>query len=51
MERGKVSRGEAEVKLAKQLEDAREDITLEEATENAVEEIDAEFRGIDSRKM
>ena len=45
MEKGKVSREEAEAKLAKQLENSKEDITLEEATENAVEEIESDFRG------
>lgn len=49
MEKGKVSREEAEIKLAKELETAREDISLEEATENAIEEIEEEYRGGESR--
>lgn len=50
MERGNVSREEAEIKLEKELETAREDISLEEATENAIEEIEQEYRGGDLRK-
>lgn len=46
MERGKVSRGEAEAKLEKELETTNEDISIEEAIENALDEINEEYRGL-----
>ena len=50
MERGNVSREEAEYKLADQLENSKEDVSLEDAKENAIEEIEQEYRGGNSRK-
>ena len=53
MQRGKVSREEAENKLEKVLreaEDRKEDINLESATDSAVAEIENDFRGIDQNK-
>ena len=48
MQRGNVSREEAESKLAKELE-GDNDIDLDIAKENAIEEIENEYRGNDSR--
>lgn len=53
MQRGKVSREEAENKLEKVLREAeerKEDINLESATDSAVAEIENDFRGIDQNK-
>ena len=49
MEKGKVSREEAENKFAKELEE-NEDITIEEAKENVMERIEEEYRGLNSRE-
>lgn len=47
--RGNVSKEEAEDKLKTELENSREDISLEEAIENSIEKIEEEYRGNNSR--
>ena len=49
MERGKVSREEAQSKLENELKNTKEDVSLEEATDNAVESIENEYREVDNR--
>lgn len=51
MERGNVSREEAESKFMKELESSGEHISVEDAKENAIEEIEQEYRGIDNRRI